>query len=102
MQYTMPEVLLLVAAIGAVLVNVITAWGNRVKLDKVAETAEVIKGHVNSAATKAIMEQQSLITERAILKETIEDMKKTAALLAQSVATVNAASVNTAAKKPEG
>ena len=102
MQYTMPEVLLLVAAIGAVLVNVITAWGNRIKLDQVAVTTKVIEGHVNSAATKAIVEQQSLITERAILKETIEDMKKTAALLAQSVATVNAVSVNTATKKPEG
>jgi len=82
----MPEILLLVAAIGAVMVNIITAWGNKVKLAQVAETAEVIKGHVNSAATKAIMEKESLITERAILRETIEEMKKTAALLAQSLA----------------
>ena len=82
----MPEILLLVAAIGAVIVNVITAWNNKAKLLEVAQTAKVIEGHVNSATTRSAMEKESLIAERTALKETIEDMRKTAALLAQTAA----------------
>jgi len=93
----MPEILLLVAAIGAVLVNVITAWGNRARLDQVVQTSKVIEGHVNSAATRSIVERESLITEKTALRDTIEEMKKTAALLAQS-----AAITGTVVKKPEG
>jgi len=86
----MPEILLLVAAVGAVLVNVINAWGNRGKLNQVVETTKVIERQTNSAATKAIADKESLYSEIVILRETIGDMKMSAALLAQSVVMANA------------
>lgn len=98
--YTMPEWILLVGAIGVMVQGIITAYRTTAKLNtmtndlsatrtelvSVAKTAEVTLGHVNSQTTKATAEIQALTAERATLKATVEDMKHTAALLAQALA----------------
>ena len=85
MNYTAPEVLLIIAAVGALIVNAITAWktGNAVQ-QTLIKTA-IIEGHVNSKETKYVEQIASLQKEVDILKTVIVEKEKIAALLAQSV-----------------
>lgn len=78
-----------IVAVGAVIVNIIVAK----RVDKVRELAEknlaeteVVKGHVNSAATKAAQEIEGLRKELMLMKEMAADKKESAALLAQAAA----------------
>lgn len=89
-------VVAVITAIGAVIVNVIVAK----RVDKVGEKVdvvgerveknivetEVVKGHVNSAATKAAAEIESLRKELQLMREVAADKKEEAALLAQAAA----------------
>jgi len=91
-MYTMPEVLLLVAAIGVVIVNAITAWRQSAKVTLVAEgitrisaKADVIEGHVNSAAAIARAKIESMEQRIVALTQAVTDGEQRAALLAQRV-----------------
>lgn len=86
MTYTAPEVLLFLAAVGTILVNVIVAWRTGKVADQTLIKASVIEGHVNSRETKYIEQIAGLTRENDILKATIANHDKVAALLAQSVA----------------
>ena len=85
MIYTASEVVLVIAALGAVIVNVVTALKVSSKLTTVSERAAVIEGHVNSERSK--MSEQLLSRQKEIdfLRSTLADKDKTAALLAQSI-----------------
>lgn len=78
-----------ITAVGAVIVNILVAK----RVDRVRELAEqnlketeVVKGHVNSAATKAAEEIKSLREELRLMREVASEKKETAALLAQAAA----------------
>jgi len=85
-SFTAQDWILIITAIGFVLNNVITNWRQSVKIDTVVSTAKVIEGHVNSAATLAKAEKESGIAREAKLQETIDDLRRSAALLAQAAA----------------
>jgi len=86
MEYTAPEILLMIAAIGAVLVNIIIAWRNGKVADQTLTKASVIEGHVNSRETKYVEQISSLTKEIETYKNFINEKDKIASLLAQSVA----------------
>jgi hypothetical protein len=86
MNYTMPEWVLLVTAIGIAIKGWIDSWKQNVKLDAINTTAKIIEGHVNSATTKADERAQAGMAREIKLQETIDDMKKTAAVLASAAA----------------
>jgi hypothetical protein len=75
---------LLIAAFFAGIVSVITAW--RTMVGKVT----AIEGHVNSEKTAAEGRENTLKRENELLREMLTERKQTAALLAQSVATLQA------------
>jgi uncharacterized phage infection (PIP) family protein YhgE len=106
MPLTAPEVVaiasalgVLIAAIGAVIVNVIIALrtGKEVTKtgDQVRETAtaiaevsaktDVINGHVNSAASKSAEQIIGLQAQLALLQQQLSGQKEHSALLAQSL-----------------
>jgi hypothetical protein len=85
LEYTATELLLIIAAVGAVVVNVIIAWRTGKVADQTLIKAAVIEGHVNSKETKYNEQIISLQKENELLKNTIADKDKTAALLAQSI-----------------
>lgn len=72
----------LIGAFFAGLVSLITAW--RTIVTKVS----AIEGHVNSEKTASEGREAALKIENALLREMVNDKKQTAALLAQSAATV--------------
>lgn len=86
MNYTAPEVLLIIAAVGAVAVNVISAWRMGTKIDAVKLDTAVVLGHVNSKETKYMEQLASKDRELELLKGIIVDKDKDKALLAQSTA----------------
>jgi len=94
MHYSAPEFLLIIAAMGTIIVNIINAWKNTSKiqdntnkLDIIGQKTATIEGHVNSKETKYVEQIASLTRENEILRTVIIDKDKTAALLAQSVIT---------------
>lgn len=91
MNYTAAEMLLFIAAIGAIITQSIIAF----KTGKVADhtnkivdqtllKAAVIEGHVNSKETKYVEQITALTRENEILRSVILDKDRVAALLAQS------------------
>lgn len=99
--YTAPEVLTIIAAIGvlvtgvgAAIVNIIVALRTGRQLEEntaitaeVSAKADVITGHVNSAATAAAAKIDALQQELQALRAHLSENKETAALLAQATAT---------------
>lgn len=84
--YTSPEILLMIAAIGAIITQSITAWRNGGKLDVIGQRAATIEGHVNSKETKYVEELKAKDMEIEILKQIIISKDKDKSLLAQAVA----------------
>lgn len=85
----------LIAAIFTGAVNIIVALRvNRkqddaaVKVAEVSSKADIISGHVNSAAAAAAAKIEGLEKEIALLRSTMNEQKQAAALLAQAAATV--------------
>lgn len=101
---TPTDLLLLIAAVGVVLVNIITALRNKQILSAVqtqqqvttesimtvARDTEAIKGHVNSEKTAAQGREALLQRENHLLREMLTDKSTTARLLAQAVAVAGA------------
>jgi len=75
-------VVLIISALGAQVVNVIVAL-------KTNNTVKTIEGHVNSAAQAATAKLDAAEKTIAALNVSLMEMRQTAALLAQSVATTN-------------
>jgi len=82
-QLTAPEILLIIAAIGVVLNNMIQSW-------RIGTKVAVIEGHVNSKETKYAEQIVSKDNEIQILRNIIVDKDKDKALLAQAVITTSA------------
>lgn len=72
----------ILTVLGVIIVNVITALKKTV--DQVKETAGKIEGHVNSAATAAKGKIEGLEKELVLMRETLAENTRVAALLAQS------------------
>ncbi len=70
------------AAFFAGIVSVITAWRT------IASKVSAIEGHVNSEKTASDGKLNTLQRENDLLREIMAEHKQTAALLAQSVATI--------------
>ena len=85
-EFTVEGWVIIIGAIGIVINNAISNWKMSAKVDTVVQTTKVIEGHVNSAASKAVAEREALVAERISLRATIDEMRKTAALLAQALA----------------
>lgn len=83
-MFTATEVLLMIAAIGVVGVNMITAWRNGTKIDQTLMKTAVIEGHVNSEKAQLVEQLKSKETEITLLKNVIVDKDKDKALLAQA------------------
>lgn len=106
-----PSVVLVITAFGTMLVTVISAIAAAMAANRTARTvgevktaqasnlhttttaigevaakAEVISGHVNSAATASVVKIESLESKVALLLEVIAGKDKAAALLAQAEA----------------
>ena len=76
---------LLVAAMGIAVVNIINAisnWHNSNKLDKVDAKADLIAGHVNSAATASVTKIQGLQDQLTEMRAQLASKDQTAAVLA--------------------
>ena len=86
--YTSSEMLLVIAAIGAVIVNIIMAWKTGTRVEQTLMKASIIEGHVNSKETKYVEQLASAQREIDLLKNVIIDKDKVAGLLAQSVSQV--------------
>ena len=89
-SFTSQDWILIIGAIGILLNNAIVNWKQSAKIDTVVETAKVIEGHVNSAGTLAKAEREAGLAREVKLQETIDDLKKTAALFQQAAAIASA------------
>jgi hypothetical protein len=85
-QYTAAEILLFIAAIGAIITTSIQSWRQGGNIQSIKETSKVIEGHVNSQTTEYKQKIQALQDAAVILNTTITELKETAKLLALSVA----------------
>lgn len=90
----MAAVGVLITGVGAVVVNIIVALRQGVKVDQLRTTVDevknetkVITGHVNSAATASAMKIDALEKKIEMLVTSAAEKQETAKLLAQSVAT---------------
>ena len=83
---TSQDWILIIGAIGILVNNAINNWRQSAKIDTIVTTAKVIEGHANSAGTLARAEKEAGIAREAKLQETIDELKKSAALLAQAAA----------------
>jgi hypothetical protein len=105
-SYTMPELLMLLAAIGTLVGGVCASVANMVVTIRTGATikqnlkenteisaatlvtAKVVEGHVNSERSKLGAELDSARRENDIIKTQLTDQSQTAALLAASTAQV--------------
>ena len=108
MTYTSAETLLIIAAVGAVITNAISAWRVGTKVDSIAQKADiigvktaVIEGHVNSKETKYVEQINSKDNEIALLRAIIVTKDKDAALLAQSIISRNRSGDSSSSSKLE-
>jgi hypothetical protein len=85
MVYTAPEVVLLIAAIGACGTQLITAWRISTKMDATLTKTAVIEGHVNSEKAESNQKIVALERENDILRSVINDKDKVAAVLAAGI-----------------
>lgn len=85
MPYTAPEILLFIAAIGAVIAQSISAWRTGKTVQETLTKTAVIEGHVNSQAARCAEQLIAKDNEIKILKNVIVEKDKAALLLAQSV-----------------
>jgi hypothetical protein len=95
---TTPELLLLIAAVFGGIVSVIRAWRDRRIEDAIGgvkETAKVIEGHVNSAASIAHERAEAGAARELALQSIIDDLKTTARALALAQAAAAAAGKQT-------
>lgn len=90
----MPEWVLLVTAVGIAIKGWIDSWRQITKLESIDVTAKIIEGHVNSAATKADERAQAGVARELQLQLIIDDLKRTAAVLAQAKAIQEANAIN--------
>lgn len=111
-DFTAPEIIaifagfgVLVTAIGAAIVSIIVTLRTSAKVDvgtaisaansqalsEVKSKADLIEGHVNSAATAAAAKIEALQSEVVALTKVLSENKAIAALLAQSAASAPAA-----------
>lgn len=88
---TPTEVTTIITALGILLgalfpgiASVIVAWRTEKKIDDVKAQAEVIAGHVNSAATTSANTITALREQNQLLTALLAESKNTAALLAQA------------------
>ena len=89
-----PSILIvLVPIIGTVVVNIIIALKTNDKISEVSAKADVITGHVNSAATAANAKIDAMEKEIIALKQLVVDDKEKAALLAQVAALTQASNL---------
>lgn len=102
MTFTTSELLMVIAAVGVVAVNMITAWRTRIEVKEntlltaeVSKKADVITGHVNSASDKAAAKIDALEHQVVNLVAQIAEKRETSALLAQAVAQAAAQGVTT-------
>lgn len=79
MNYEVSDILLIIAAIGTVLTNVIIAWRGK----ELSKRTKSIERHVNGEATRARSEITTLRAEREELRIIIDKLQ-TVALLAES------------------
>lgn len=86
MQYTAPEVILIITAIGAIIQNTVTIWRTSNKVGATLTKATVIEGHVNGQSTRYDEKMISYRKEIEILMQVITDKDRTIALLTQSKA----------------
>lgn len=77
----------LIAGVGVVIVNIITARSAAKRQEATLRKVEVIEGHVNSEKTESAGRIALLQNENALLRDMLTDKKTTAALLAQAAAT---------------
>ena len=85
--------IILVPIIGTVIVNIIIAVKTNSRIAEVSGKADVITGHVNSAATAATAKINALTDQVNALTKIISDDKEKAALLAQTAAVTQASNL---------
>jgi hypothetical protein len=99
-SYTAPELVLIIAAVGALIAQSLGAWRHGSKLDENTRATHataaavqnidvktaVIEGHVNSKEATYVAEIAGLRRENELLRKIVADAKETAALLAQATA----------------
>ena len=81
---TSADWLLIIAALGTVIVNIINAWRIERKVDETLVKTSVIQGHVNSKETKYVEQLVSLQKEIDMLRQIITGKDQDKALLAQA------------------
>lgn len=91
---------ILVTTIGAVIVNIIMAFRTNTKVNEVSAKADVITGHVNSAATASTAKIDSLEKQVLALRQLVSEDKEKAALLAQSAAITQASNLMPPSRSP--
>ena len=91
--FTSTEVISITVAMGVLItsvttgiVGIIVALRTKAAVDSVDAKADVITGHVNSAATAAAAKIDALQEEVKRLRDSLAERKETAALLAQAAA----------------
>ena len=84
MTYTAAEILLFIAAVGAIITTSIQSWRSGSTIQSIKETSKVIEGHVNSQTTQYKEEIRALQEQRTTLQTTIVELRETAKLLAQA------------------
>ena len=77
-------------------VSVLTVLRTAKKVDTIDAKADVITGHVNSAAAASAAKIDGLQKELLLMRESLAERKETAALLAQGVATAATAEASLA------
>ena len=107
MTYTAAEVLtfiaafgVLIAGLGAVIVNIIIAMRTGKQLESVNAKADVIAGHVNSAASTSAAQIAALQNEIRLMREVAAEKKETAAVLASTTAATTATTAAAAVVPP--
>jgi len=85
-QFTVEGWVIIIGAIGVVVNNIISNWKMSTKVDAVVQTTKVIEGHVNSATALAKAEKDAGLAREVKLQEIIDELKRTAAVLAQALA----------------
>lgn len=93
LQSNISLLIILVPIVATAIVQIIVALKTSSKISEINTKADVITGHVNSAATAATAKITALQAEVASLRQVISDDKEKAALLAQTAAITQASNL---------
>jgi hypothetical protein len=84
MSFDSGDIVIVVGAVGVVITNIIAALKTNRAVSEVSAKADVIAGHVNSAATSQAKTIDGLRAEVSLLREMLAEKTQVAAVLAQA------------------